>query len=165
MNLFKSCVSVMNVYNAIQRTVISVSVHRFLPVLYQLQLFDLMCCPLHGKTVSEQYMSCDGPTAAPHLLCRWCSTHLAAILHIFKSCHNIHSITNPETFVGSANSFTVQCLSIHILFHYGYWHIWVKRQRMPTMMHVKSWPTSIHECMFPPRKCLKWDGTITQCFM
>jgi len=100
----------MNVYNAIRRTVISVSVHRFLPTLYQLQLFDLVCCPLHGKIVSE-YMSCDRPTAAPHLLCRWCSTHLAAILHIFKSWHNIHSITNPEIFVCSANSFTVQCLS------------------------------------------------------
>jgi hypothetical protein len=111
MNLLKSCVSVINVYNAIQRTVISVSVHRFLPVLYRLQLFDLVCCPLRGKIVSEQYMSCDGPTAAPHLLCRWCSTHLAVILHIFKSCHNIHNITNPEIFLCSANSFTVQCLS------------------------------------------------------
>jgi len=50
---------------------------------------------LRRKTVSEQYMSCDGPTAAPHLLCRWCSTHLAAILHIFKFCHNVQSITNP----------------------------------------------------------------------
>ena len=112
MNLFKSCVSKMNVYNAIQRTVISVSVHRLLPTLHQLQLFDLVCCPLRGKIVSEQYdMSCDVPAAAPHLLCRWCSTHLAAILHIFKSHHNIQSNTNPEIFACSANSFTVQCLS------------------------------------------------------
>jgi len=111
MNLFKSCVSVTYVYNAIQRTVISVSVHGFLPTLRWLQLFNLVCCPLHSKTVSEQCVSCDGLTAAPHLLCRWCSSHLAAILHIFKFRHNVQSITNPESFVCSANSFTVQCLS------------------------------------------------------
>jgi len=35
------------------------------------------------------------------------------------------------------------CL-IHILFHYGHWHIWINRHRMSTMMHVQSWPTSTY---------------------
>jgi hypothetical protein len=73
----------------------------------------------------------------------------------------IQSITIPQIFVCSANSFKVLCLSYPQTVPLCYW---INRHRMTTM-NVKSWPSSTYEYMFLPWNCSIWASTITQCFM
>ena len=87
-----TCVSVVTANDANQSTVTSVLTHRTSPMVYQMQLSNLISFLLHDKTLPDWHMSHTTSTVGLHLNY---VTHFAAILWTFKSYCKIWSILDP----------------------------------------------------------------------
>jgi hypothetical protein len=104
------CVFVVHMNDAIWQKVVWVPVRRPLPMFHRPQLSDLTRCPPSQRNrsrlirrVSQRIHCCAS--------FKWCGTHLAAVLCIFKSRRKILSTWDPKITVCSANSFTLQRLT------------------------------------------------------